>query len=123
MKCYIGDPCYVIRDKAWNEIVKNHYKNNRENPRHVVNGRDCFLFNTAHGDGLYKLKEGETVVAYLGVDAGMIGAVPLEAIPDVSALDGLQLGYVADINLSSDTCKSDDGDMTFGPYTVKTSWE
>ena len=124
MKCYIGDPCYVIRGAAWNNIVKNHYNlDHTENSHHIVNGHDCYLFNTAHGDGLFQLKDGETVVAYLGVDAGMIGAVPLEAIPDIDVLTGLQLGYVADIDLSSDTCKSDDGDMTFGPYTVKTSWE
>jgi hypothetical protein len=120
MKYYIGDPCYVIHGNAWTEIVKNHYKNNTENPHHVVNGHDCYLFTTAHGDGLFQLKDGQTVVAHLGVDAGMIGAVPVDAVTD---LDMLDLGYVADINLSSDTCKSDDGDMTFGPYTVKTSWE
>ena len=120
MKCYIGDPCYVIRGQAWDEICKNHYNSDHtENSHHVVNGYDCFLFRTAHGDGVYHLKYGETVVAFLGVDAGIIGAVPIEAVTDPDYLD---LGYVTDINLSSDTCKSDDGDMTFDEYTVKTSW-
>lgn len=119
MICYIGDPCYVIRGEAWDEIVENHYNSDyTENPHHVVNGYDCFLFSTAHGDGLFQLKEGQTVVANIGVDAGMIGAVPIAAVTDP---DMLGLGYITDIELSSDTCTSDGGDMTFGPFSVKTN--
>lgn len=113
-KCYIGDPCYVIRGETWDKIVKDYYK---EHPHHTVNGHECYIFATAYGDGEYALKDGTTVVASLGVDAGVIGAVPVEA---VTHPENLYLGYVADINLSSDTCKSNNGNMRFDFLTVDT---
>lgn len=122
MKYYIGDPCYVIRGKAWDKIVKDHYdvSSGTENPHHRVDEYDCYLFNTAYGDGVYDLKDGDEIVAHLGVDAGMIGAVPLPAVNDPT---GLSLGYVVDIELSADNCMSGGGDITFGHLTVNTSEE
>jgi hypothetical protein len=120
MRYYIGDPCYVLRGKVWDKVVEDHYRDDTENPHHQVGGYDCYLFNTAYGDGAYDLRDGDDVVAHLGVDAGMIGAVPLPAVNDPT---GLSFGYVIDIDLSADNCTSEGGDMTFGHLTVNTSGE
>jgi hypothetical protein len=116
MKYYIGDPCYVLRDETWDAIIESQATNPQQTV-HVINGQECYLFLTAHGDGMFDLKRGDEVIARLGVDAGMIGAVPVEAM---TAPESAHLGHIADLPLLHPTiCHATDQGMTFGPLTVE----
>lgn len=83
---YIGDPCYLIPDKDWEKIGKDtnwwgsEYNSSSE-PKDFDDGiyhwnkKTCFAAFTAHGDGCYGNRKGNTVIA---VDSGLIGIIPLD---------------------------------------------
>lgn len=87
---YIGDPCYAINDKGWEELLKNtgYFEgtpHDRQDPKEVnnwsygaffYNGRKCFTWGTSYGDGYFLDNKGNGY----GVDAGLIGIVPKEAV-------------------------------------------
>lgn len=104
-KYFLGDPCYVLPSNEWHDALdQTHYFNlypNREemesgqhhyNDRHLQNGvftRNGVMFavsSTAHGDGEYPcLDRFGNKIGSCGVDAGLIGAIPLDMI-DVAAV-------------------------------------
>jgi hypothetical protein len=83
---YIGDPCYVFRDGNWSKVCDNLGKSDGI--------FDClsmlfFMAGTEYGDGCYYDQDGHM----FDVDAGVLGAVPVELVEDK---DGLRLGLVKD---------------------------
>lgn len=76
---FVGDPCYVIPKRYWDEYVDEYYKASERGYTHfnfrgvVVGGS-----NTKHGDGSYLTDDGDEI----DVDAGIIGVTPLELIED-----------------------------------------
>jgi hypothetical protein len=78
----IGDPCYAVPDKDWIALLEtcNYF----ESPiGYVKDGMQKFpvlAFGTKWGDGCYRGTDGN---AY-GVDAGLIGLVPVEIVQDLS---------------------------------------
>lgn len=128
---YIGDPCYVLDEQNgfdWMEVLedtnyfglfasKRNQVENKYNPKHLQHGefvivnKDSQKFEvcastTAYGDGMYTDKTGNKYP----VDAGMLGAVPIEAI-DVTKVgaSGHIVTFTRDWNISYD-----DGIITFG---------
>jgi len=80
---YVGDICYVLSDRVYHgEWGRMHgYKDGVwEDPR---SGFSFAVAGTAYGDGSYVDGEGHVY----GVDAGVIGLVPLELVDDISGLE------------------------------------
>ena len=77
---WLGDPCYVIRGEHWmpwleatNYSTETNLIGEIPNTEHKAVG-----FSTYYGDGVYPLIVNGEEVFSLGVDAGMIGFVPVE---------------------------------------------
>lgn len=73
---YIGDICYVLGDRLYHNVWgdQNGFKDGIiEDP---ITGLKAIVASTAYGDGEYTGSNG----AHFPVDAGVIGAVPLELI-------------------------------------------
>lgn len=84
---FIGDPCYAVANTKWDELIKNTGCFGYEEGNHVTNwydgvfyhnGKKCFAWGTAHGDGVYK----DNKKGRYGVDAGLIGIVPFDAVDE-----------------------------------------
>ncbi len=84
---YLGDVCYVLSEDVYDQVWGE--ENNYEDGIIEVPGTDCCfgVASTAYGDGGYY--DGES--HEYGVDAGVIGLVPLEL---VEKEDGLEFGRV-----------------------------
>lgn len=71
------DPCYVMKDDLYNQMVDQMYKNYDANGSAQneleIDGIRFAVFNTAHGDGVYQ----SNTNSIFSVDAGIIGAIPL----------------------------------------------
>ncbi len=67
---YIGDPCYVIEE--WDDFLGPLWAS--QYTQFEWKGKQCIGFSTAYGDGCYEDDEGNQYP----VDAGIIGAVPIE---------------------------------------------
>lgn len=72
---YIGDPCYVIRDKDWLKVLED--SEYFEDGEFVYNNCRCFAYGTAYGDGEYEDNQGRD--GY-GVDSGCISIMPIAAV-------------------------------------------
>lgn len=151
-KYYIGDPCYVLDEPKydWHKVLKDTLyfglfssplamKRDMYKPRDEQHGEfpiednDGNLYTAAvsttkYGDGSYYDEEGNEY----GVDAGMIGAIPIEAISEESVLnrycggkfaDGTEsfeavlnrLGHVHEFDQDF-SIAYDDGKIRFGTY-------
>lgn len=78
---YVGDLCYVMKDK-WDDVLKKMYPNgwdeSCEGELMASDGTKFAYYSTAHGDGSYYDQNGNRY----SVDAGMIGCVRWEDIVD-----------------------------------------
>jgi len=72
---FIGDPCYVLGDpqERWEKYL-DEYGFKTKGDVGTFEGHNVFAAGTAHGDGVFFGSDG---VKY-GVDAGLIGATPIE---------------------------------------------
>lgn len=70
---YIGDPCYVIRDKDWEKVCD--VLSNTSGVLNVLS-LPFFMAGTAYGDGTYQDNDQNEYP----VDSGTLGAVPVELI-------------------------------------------
>ena len=89
---WLGDPCYVIKDEDWMPWLEECEYETQTNLIGEIPGteHEAVGFATSYGDGVYPyLVNGEEVFE-LGVDAGMIGFVPVEYAPKPR-------GYVAEL--------------------------
>lgn len=82
---FIGDPCYVIRDKNWDEVCKF----DEDGGIYRCLRLPFFMASTAFGDGTYYDQSGHEY----GVDSGCLGAVPMEMVDEEG---DLCLGRVVD---------------------------
>ena len=104
---YFGDPCYVMSQEDYDELLDQMFKYNNDGRmgKFTVNGHELIVDNTAYGDGLY----GGWNESY-GVDAGMLGVIPLELVKK----DPTNMGWVCketgDVNMSTEE------DGTFSVY-------
>lgn len=84
---YFGDPCYVMSEEDYHELLDQMFddKSTERVGKFTVNGHELIVDNTAYGDGLY----GGWHESY-GVDAGMLGVIPLELVKK----DPTNMGWV-----------------------------
>lgn len=112
----VGDPCYSVPDDLWMEWLEEADYTNGDR-RHVlaakIDGHEVVGVSTAHGDGVYYDGEGREY----GVDAGLLGLVPVEVAKEEPDMDLplLTLTEPAD-------CYYDDGIVHLGPIEINTNW-
>lgn len=77
-KYYIGDLCYVMDDKEWDEFCSITIKGNEclDGEFEMKDGRKFATYGTAWGDGCYRSNIGTKHC----VDAGLIGCIRVEDI-------------------------------------------
>lgn len=109
---WIGDPCYVIRDAAWTDLLAQ--TDYLSEPVGTVNGKPVVALATLHGDGEYMDQDG---VLY-GVDSGTIGIVPVELIAEVPANDGRVVEFPHGLLVGDG---GGDGLLCFGHIHIDTS--
>ncbi len=80
---WLGDPCYVIRDEDWAPWLEKCEYETETNLFGLIpgTGQEAVGFATSFGDGVYPYMVNGEEVFELGVDAGMIGFVPVEYEP------------------------------------------
>jgi hypothetical protein len=80
---WLGDPCYVIRDEDWMPWLEATDYQTETNLIGEIPGseHEAVGFQTSFGDGVYPFTINGEEVFELGVDAGMIGFVPVEYEP------------------------------------------
>jgi len=74
-KYYVGDLCYVVdKHEDWMQLLNDtdYFRNENQSYK----GYPIFASSTAHGDGRYY----DQFNREYGVDAGIIGIMPVEAI-------------------------------------------
>ncbi len=119
-KYWIGDPCYVMGHDDnkfnWGEFCSFCFKDDptgRKNEGIVTHQGITFAyFGTAYGDGRYLDQFGNEY----GVDAGMIGCIPVDSVIDK---EGLGLGTVHEFK-GSFIAEYDNGIIWFGNVEIPT---
>lgn len=114
---YIGDPCYVIgkNHADWCSILdaSDYFKKPFTNEKQQT----AVAFNTAYGDGEYTDKAGRQY----GVDAGLIGAVPVEMLEvSVEEINKRKLGHIISFSTPF-TCEESNGVLRFGHIKIDTN--
>jgi hypothetical protein len=108
----IGDPCYAVPDKDWDSLLQscNYFESPIGYVKDGVQKFPVLAFSTKWGDGSYRGSDGNVY----GVDAGLIGLVPVEIVEDLSEHEV--------VNFSKDSlCVYDgSGKLKFGHITIDT---
>lgn len=89
---YVGDLCYVMTDKEWDEICSITIKGNKclDGEFTMNDGRRFATYGTAWGDGEYRDQSGNRYA----VDAGLIGCIKVEDIRAEKYQDIERLGKI-----------------------------
>ena len=112
-KYYIGDPCYVMRNR-WDEVCEKMFEPGYKDDFIEIDGHKMWVHSTSYGDGIYPSNKH---IAFM-VDAGLIGAVPLELCDDP---DETEVSYAAIITVEKDLeCEYRDGVFSIGEYVIDT---
>jgi hypothetical protein len=85
-KYFIGDPCYAIRDN-WDEFCDESFK---KDTMDSYKGTPMFCHGTAYGDGYFRGSDKKNY----GVDAGIIGVVPMSLVTETDMNELKRLGTV-----------------------------
>lgn len=108
---FVGDPCYAVREADWMPWLEAaDYINESTYLLADVQGRPVLGIGTANGDGTYRGSDGNVY----GVDAGMIGVVPVEV-----AQSGCKSPRVT-FDVPFD-CTYDDGEIRIGRIVIDTN--
>ena len=114
-KYYVGDLCYVINDKHWDELGEktNWFQNDEQ---FEFKGKTVFVSHTAYGDGRFNDYQGREYF----VDAGLIGVIPFDIIDDGKTGNG---GQIIEFEKDFYASCSDKGIFKIGNITIDTSNE
>lgn len=115
---YVGDPCYTAGqdDNAWQKWC-NAVPDNGELLAATYNGFPVIGLHTAHGDGTYNDSDGYEY----GVDAGMIGIVPVELIEKMGVqVDSSDYGRIVEFTEETQLVRHSDGVLEIGPIVIDT---
>jgi hypothetical protein len=121
-KYYVGDPCYAVKDENWNALCDQTHTFGNEDKEisptdynwtglFRYNDKDCFTDDTKYGDGSFYDNYGHE----FGVDAGLIGIMPLE-VCDGDSMEG---GQIIEFTLDFEVW-AEDGDFHFGNVVIQT---
>lgn len=86
---YVGDICYVLNDDIYFGVWRDKYQF-EDGQCYTDDGNSFGVASTAYGDGCYVGSDG---VCY-GVDAGVLGVVPLELVSNID--NAKELGRVVE---------------------------
>lgn len=135
-KFWIGDPCYVVPGDHWDSLCENwqaHDKANPDDGYHYIaevaeesTGLCFYAWNTAYGDGTYRLFVQDKQVAGLCVDAGCLSAIPMRLL-DHWREQGVigeyeDLGHVVDAEHLNGEIVTEGGDFFWGDVRLPTAW-
>jgi len=110
-KYYVGDLCYVISDENWIPLLeRTNYLTDGE---FEYNGMRAYADGTANGDGTFY----DNYNREYGVDAGLIGIMPVEAI-DNESNGGNIIEFENDFEVWSE-----EGLFRFGNITIDTGYD
>lgn len=113
-KYWIGDPCYVLavdNHELWCELLEQSDFFNK--PCEYL-GRLIYAFSTEYGDGEYEDQYGNQY----GVDAGMIGIVPVEVLKDAD-----KYGTIHEFDKPFYIWRERNGELCFGHIVIPTGFE
>lgn len=110
---YLGDPCYFFTSDDWGKVLSTCHTFSDPIGK-SPNGRPVLGFGTAYGDGAYRGSDGFEY----GVDAGMIGLIPVDGI----TRDRAEVERLCNkVKFPAKTiCSNDEGRMKFGAITINT---
>lgn len=112
---YVGDPCYAFDNhKRWMKWLKDADFDATPYPRYLlaeVEGRPVLGIGTAYGDGAYSGTDGFEY----GVDAGLLGVVPVEVAEDNALYAMKKTTFDKPF-----TCSYDEGTITLGHIVIET---
>ena len=139
---WFGDPCYVVPENQWGYFCDTMfaYEKEAEPGHHYIGevhdeatGIGWYCWSTAFGDGSYSLEVDGNTVASLGVDAGMLAAIPMTLINEwrkdpETHQSNPSLGHVLSAEICNGKLATSEGDMHFsgggGPLiAIPTSWQ
>jgi hypothetical protein len=113
---WVGDPCYSVPNDLWMDWLEaaDYTFPGRE---HVlaarINGQIAVGVATKYGDGSYMDEQGREY----GVDAGLLGVVPVEVAENNYAND--TAGRIIEFDREFE-CYYDDGTVNLGPVRIHT---
>lgn len=112
---YVGDPCYVIDADKWQEFLEPYWNGEGE---FEFEGLRVAAYRTMYGDGVYFDQEGNQY----GVDAGMIGVIPMELVTKRTPVEiqRKKLGMFIEFKKPFST-ESLGGILTFGHIQIDTN--
>lgn len=116
-KYYIGDPCYVLgrtKHEDWLDILdRTNYFDGNE---YDIDGYVLWGTGTAHGDGEYSDRDGNSYP----VDAGIIACVPIELVEiPVGDVERHGLGAIHEFDNEFE-CSTDCGVINIGHVSIDT---
>jgi hypothetical protein len=125
---FIGDPCYFIWDN-WEKLLdrtgcfglhekqENGEKAEFNDGVYEHNGKTCFVAPTMWGDGCYEAYDFDTdSQCSIGVDAGLIGIMPVDAVETVPQNWVMRKTFPASFMV----CRDDVGTFYFGSVKIVT---
>ena len=117
-KYWIGDLCYVMHDK-WDSFCNTTIVGDDVIDGKITldDGTTVVSLTTAYGDGIYKDQKGHEYP----VDAGLIGAIPVDSITDPNA--NLSNGRIVNFMTDWNFYKNYQGLLTFGNVEINTGDE
>lgn len=133
---WIGDPCYVVPDDHWGPLCDNWQQFEKDNPEinhhyiarveHEPTGLCFYTWNTAYGDGTYRLFVDDKEVAQVCVDAGCLSAIPVLLL-DHWKKQGIigeyeDLGHVVSADKLHGELVTEGGDTFWGDMRLPTGW-
>ena len=130
---WLGDPCYSVKREDWSDWLDAAWeRNGSDGNAHAIlcaqvpSGAWVLGMPTAYGDGCYADNRG----FYYGVDAGLIGLVPVDYSPTTNYKldDKGKNEYGAEIaqKVTFDepvTCRMRNGTLVFGDIRIETGGE
>lgn len=113
---FIGDPCYAIPNDRWMEWLEAA-KYDQPKGRWMLDAKlgsyRAVGMSTAYGDGVYLGSDNHEY----GVDAGMIGAVPLTISTEKQSS---HLGTVVYFDRDFTISRTEEGTITIGHIVIET---
>lgn len=112
---HLGDPCYTVPGDRWMEWLNAaDFESNHAVLDAELGGHRVIGLSTAYGDGTYRGSDG----FIYGVDAGLIGLVPVDLpgirddLPDLTT----KVAFHEDFDVVRDS----NGTLTFGHIVIET---
>jgi hypothetical protein len=124
-KYYIGDLCYVMDDRDWDEFCGITIKDNQclDGEFEMKDGRKFATYGTMWGDGSYRSNIGTEHC----VDAGLIGCIRVEDIRAEKYENIEELGAIVEFKEPFTTAggrhlgRDWDGEIRFGIVRIETN--